>query len=76
MIKILVVEDDAKLNLAVVAYLNVSGFTASGCTSANDAYETMYNAQFDLIISDIMLPEVDEFEIQTVRGLGYKAVLL
>jgi DNA-binding response OmpR family regulator len=54
MIKILVVEDDAKLNLAVVSHLNDSGFSASGCQRANDAYETMYNAQFDLLISDII----------------------
>jgi DNA-binding response OmpR family regulator len=71
MIKILVVEDDAKLNLAVVAHLNDSGFTASSCLSANDAYETMYNAQFDLIISDIMMPEIDGFEFtETVRGIN------
>lgn len=28
-----------------------------------------------IIISDIMMPEVDGFESKTVRGLGYKAVL-
>jgi DNA-binding response OmpR family regulator len=71
MIKILVVEDDAKLNLAVVAHLNDSDFSASGCLNAQDAYETMYNAQFDLIISDIMMPKIDGFEFaETVRGIN------
>lgn len=77
-----------------------------GCLSANDAYNEMYDNMFDIIISDIMMPEIDgfefvetvrklnaeipilymtklrdkfsgceEFEIVTVHGLGYKAVL-
>lgn len=41
MIHILVVEDDAKLNRIVCTYLNDSGFHATGCLSANDAYNEM-----------------------------------
>ena len=68
MINILVLEDDAKLNKLVCTYLNDSGFKAKGCMRANDAYELMYNSLYDLIISDIMMPEVDGFEFaETVR---------
>ncbi|MGN0415401.1 MAG: ATP-binding protein [Agathobacter sp.] len=62
MINILVLEDDIKLNQTVCTYLNDSGFHAKGCLSANDAYEEMYNNLYELIISDIMMPEVDGFE--------------
>ncbi len=62
MIKILVVEDDTSLNKLVCSYLNDSGFDANGCLNANDAYESMYNNMFELIISDIMMPEIDGFE--------------
>lgn len=62
MINILVLEDDIKLNQTVCTYLNDSGFQAKGCLNANDAYEEMYNNLYELIISDIMLPEVDGFE--------------
>ena len=41
MIHILVVEDDAKMNRIVCTYLNDSGFHATGCLSANDAYNEM-----------------------------------
>ena len=58
MVHILVLEDDAKLNQAVCTYLNDSGFAAKGCLSANDAYDEMYNQLYDLIISDIMMPEM------------------
>ena len=71
MIKILVLEDDAKLNQIVCTYLNDSGFQAKGCLNANDAYEEMYNNLYNLIISDIMMPEVDGFEFaENVRRVN------
>lgn len=71
MIKILVVEDDAVLNQLVCTYLNDSGFHAKGCLRANDAYEEMYNNLYELIISDIMMPEIDGFEFaETVRRVN------
>lgn len=71
MVHILVVEDDVKLNQIVCTYLNDSGFQAKGCLSANEAYEAMYNNLYDLIISDIMMPEIDGFEFaQSVRQVN------
>lgn len=68
MIKILVVEDDEKLNQIVCTYLNDSGFQAKGCLNANNAYEEMYNNLYNLIISDIMMPGIDGFEFaESVR---------
>ena len=52
MIRILVVEDDEKLNQIVCTYLNDSGFQAKGCLSAAAAYEEMYHTVYQLIISD------------------------
>lgn len=63
MIHILVVEDDTKLNQIVCTYLNDSGFHAKGCLSAKEAYDEMYNNLYELIISDIMMPEIDGEEI-------------
>ena len=71
MVHILVVEDDLKLNQAVCTYLNDSGFSAKGCLSATAAYDEMYNSIYDLIVSDIMMPEVDGFEFaETVRRVN------
>ena len=71
MFKILVVEDDKDLNHTVCSFLNRSGYEAIGCFNANEAYDTMYGDTFDLIVSDIMMPEVDGFEFaQTVRSLN------
>ena len=70
MFKILVVEDDRELNRSVCSFLNQSGYEATGCLGAEEAYDAMYQNMFDLIISDIMMPGVDGFEFaKTVREL-------
>ena len=71
MINILVVDDDPKLNQIVCTYLNDSGFRAKGCLNANDAYAEMYNQLYELIISDIMMLDIDGFEFaRTVRQVN------
>ena len=71
MIHILVLEDDAKLNRAVCTYLNDCGFEAKGCLNANDAFDEMYKKLYELIISDIMMPEIDGFEFaESVRRVN------
>ncbi|MBR6242229.1 MAG: response regulator transcription factor [Ruminococcus sp.] len=71
MIKILVVEDDRELNSTVCKYLEMNGFTAVGCLDASEAYNEMYGVDFDMIISDIMMPKIDGFEFaETVRELN------
>ena len=71
MFKIVVVEDDTALNRSVCSFLNQSGYEAIGCLNAADAYDAMYENVFDLILSDIMMPDIDGFEFaKTVRSLN------
>lgn len=77
MIKILVVEDDVKLNQLACTYLNDSGFYAKGCLNAKAAYDEMYNNLYELIISDIMMPEIDGFEFaRSVRQVNQSIPIL
>ena len=77
MFKILVVEDDRELNKSVCAFLNNSGFDATGCLDAESAYDVMYTTVFDLIVSDIMMPNIDGFEFaKTVRSLNQDIPIL
>ncbi len=77
MIKILVVEDDQELNHAVCSFLSHNDYETTGCLTAEDAYDAMYNTTFDLIISDIMMPGVDSFEFaRTVRDLNQEIPIL
>ena len=68
MIHILIVEDDKDLNRTVCRHLNDNGYHASGVLRAMDAFDQLYSGHFDLIISDIMMPEMDGFEFaRTLR---------
>lgn len=68
MFRILVVEDDADLNRAVCKYLMANGYRTTGCINASDAFDAISKTVFDLIISDIMMPQTDGFDFaETVR---------
>lgn len=77
MLKILVLEDDRELNRTVCAFLKENGYDAVGCLHADSAYDEMYNNVFDLIISDIMMPDIDGFEFaKSVRNLDKEIPIL
>ena len=77
MFRILVVEDDRALNKSVCTFLNQSGYEATGCLGAEEAYDAMYAGMFDLIISDVMMPGIDGFEfVRTVRTLDQNIPIL
>lgn len=77
MIHILVVEDDEKLNRVICTYLNDCGFETKGCLNARDAYDEMYGQLYELIISDIMMPEIDGFEFaESVRKVNKSIPIL
>ena len=77
MFRILVVEDDRDMNRTVCAFLNQSGYETTGCLNADDAYDAMYEDVFDLIVSDIMMPDIDGFEFaKTVRFMNSEIPIL
>jgi len=66
MITVLVVEDDEKLNKIVCASLDKHGYRSVGCLSANEAFDRMIDIKADLIVSDIMMPEIDGFKLASL----------
>lgn len=62
MLSILIVEDNEDLQQSVRSYLVRHGYSAQGAADANEAYDLLYKNQFDLVISDIMMPTIDGFE--------------
>jgi PAS domain S-box-containing protein len=57
--QILVVDDEVELKNALVEILNAQGYTALGCTSGRDALEALREQNFDVLLSDLMMPEMD-----------------
>lgn len=63
MVKILVAEDDDKLNKAVSRYLSGRGYQVFSCLNGEAALELLSEQMVDMVISDIMMPEMDGFAL-------------
>lgn len=63
MIKILVAEDDKELNALVCSYLTDNGYSVVPCYDGEQAVNAFDEQSFDMIISDIMMPKVDGYEL-------------
>ena len=68
MFNILVVEDDAELNRLFCTVLRKNGYNPLGAADGEAALEIMASEYVDLIISDIMMPRLDGFQLtQAIR---------
>src|SRR5215468_3363088 len=67
--RVLVVEDDPDIAQLVAHYLEKAGFTAEITPSGRDALTSIAARPPDLLVLDLMLPQVDGLEIcRTIRG--------
>lgn len=77
MFNILIVEDDKNLRKLVVTYLNKNGYNMFEATDGQLALDILDKEYIDLIISDIMMPKMDGFElIKELRQASYEIPIL
>ena len=75
--RILVVEDEQNLNDIIVKRLILEKYGVDTCFNGNDALEYIFSTEYDVIVSDIMLPGIDGFEIlKRIREKGIKTPVL
>jgi DNA-binding NarL/FixJ family response regulator len=60
--QLLLVDDEPGVREAVQAYLEDSGFSVEVASNARDAWEWLQKHSADLVISDIMMPQVDGYQ--------------
>ena len=60
---ILIVDDDDRIRDLVKEYLNQNNYLVSTAKDSNDAFEKTKVIKFDLIVLDIMMPEMDGFQV-------------
>lgn len=71
MLKILVVEDDVELRQLFSHVLIKNGYAVKGAVNGREALNTLDTDYCDLIISDIMMPIVDGYElVRQLREAG------
>ncbi len=62
MAQVLLVDDEPGVRLAVKEYLEDSGFTVEVAANAKDAWQNLQKNVPDVVISDIMMPQVSGYE--------------
>lgn len=71
MLKILIAEDDAELRRLFTRSLERSGYQVLGAADGREALDILDREYVDLIISDIMMPRVDGYElVSSLRDSG------
>ena len=67
--KILVVEDDQDLNRIITKSLRDRGYDVTSAVDGLDALEKTEGVKFDMILTDIMMPKMDGFELaESIRA--------
>ena len=61
--KILIIEDDSDIAAIEKDYLEISGYEVEISATGSDGMAKALSGNFDLIILDIMLPEINGFEV-------------
>lgn len=71
MLKILIAEDDRELRQLFSYVLTKNGYAVKGVSNGKEALDAMDNDYFDLVITDIMMPVLDGYElVRQLRDTG------
>ncbi len=77
MFKVLIAEDDKELRQLFAHVLIQKGFSVKGVSNGVEALAEMDKEKFDVIISDIMMPEMDGYTfVRELRESGDKTPIL
>ncbi|USN58204.1 MAG: response regulator [Candidatus Peribacteria bacterium] len=61
--KVLLVEDNREISESVAQYLHMEGYEVDTCFDGVCALEKGVNPKYDIILLDVMLPEIDGFRV-------------
>ncbi|MCL2234089.1 MAG: response regulator transcription factor [Firmicutes bacterium] len=75
--KILIVDDDINICMLLNLYLVKEGFSTSICHNGKEAIKKVNETSFDIILLDIMMPEMDGFEaLSHIRKISNVPVIM
>lgn len=77
MIDILIVEDDIHISKMIEATLSIGGYKGHICGNGKEAVNRVLEEKFDLILLDVMLPDMNGFQIiEEIRNREVPVIFL
>lgn len=77
MINILIIEDDVNIAKMIKATLSIVNYNGFCCYNGKDGVEKTMKNEYDLILLDVMLPEMNGFEVmENIRSCGTPVIFL
>lgn len=77
MTSILIAEDDGALCRLLAATLRAEGYSVTACADGEEAADAFERGNFDLVITDIMMPKLDGFALaELIRGKDAQVPIL
>ncbi|MDD9969732.1 MAG: response regulator transcription factor [Myxococcales bacterium] len=76
--QILIIDDDEKLSGMLTEYLGARGLDCSAAANASDGLEMLASGTFDAVVLDVMLPDMDGFDVcrEIRRNSGIPILML
>jgi len=75
--RLLIIDDDARLAAMVSDYLAAAGFVVERRFTGRDGLAALDGGAFDAVILDVMLPDIDGFEVcRTIRARAQTPILM
>ena len=63
MAKILIVEDDVNIAKMLEVTLSIGGYESERCDNGKKAVDLVTSQSYDLVLLDVMLPDMDGFKV-------------
>ena len=77
MLRILIVDDEIKIREVVCEYAKVSGYSCDQASNGKEAIEMVKANDYDCVILDIMMPELDGFSAcKRIKGIKNVPVIM
>ncbi|MDF2593703.1 MAG: response regulator transcription factor [Clostridia bacterium] len=77
MIKVLIVDDDANISELISLYLKKEGYQTKEVYNGREALETFEEYRPDIVLLDIMLPEVDGYDVcKEIRRINKTPIIM
>ena len=77
MINILIVEDDVNIAKSIEVTVSIVGYGSEICSDGKSAVDAVKSGKFDLVLLDVMLPEMNGFEVlEHIKSSGIPVIFL